>query len=321
MVVVSAAAMLDNGVFGDNEEKLLLNILDWLATCWRLHVDIADGYPATLTLAQRVDAAAGMDSHDVSAGSAPADKAVAWLETAAGTPLHGDYRPSAASAAWTLQVDARMAATACVLSWNASMLPPERLYAYEVDADGRGIPGGDEFFMDEKTMLVVDAGTRRRFHLVSGLNTFDLRLKPGWNLISVPLLPVDNNPAAVLRNPRPGPVWSWQQGRFAAAEMMEPLQGYWVYCGDSEPDGMKIVGLSLRDTWREFPAGWNLVGTGGLPSGGNLKTPLRTIPEDAGGGQAWNCRVGSYQPVAELESGIGYWIYLHTRAKVNLGTE
>ncbi len=290
-----------------------------LGPSWQFDLDIANGHPSTLTLVQRADAAAGLDDGDLPVSAAPAGETQVWLETAAGTRLAQDCRPPAVSTAWMLQVDARDAANDCVISWDPLMLPPAALYVYEVDAEGEGIPAGSGFPMDEESSLTVAAGTRRYFRLISGVDTFDLNLNSGWNLISVPLTPVDDDPAVVLRNRQRGPVWNWQRGHFAATVAMRPQHGYWVYYPGAAPVSIQLAGFPRLEPRVEFARGWNLIGPGGPPVAGRGPTPLVTVPDHAAIGQIWQWSAGALKPVLQPKAGSGYGVYLSQPAEIFLG--
>ena len=65
-----------------------------------------------------------------------------------------------------------------------------------------------------------------------------LRLRAGWNLISICRKPTDNSPNAIFgRGTLLGPMWQWAGDHYERAVSLEPLLGYWVHAAaDVEVD-------------------------------------------------------------------------------------
>ena len=65
-----------------------------------------------------------------------------------------------------------------------------------------------------------------------------LRLRAGWNLVSICRKPTDSSPHAIFgRGNTLGPVWLWAGDHYEQAVSLEPQLGYWVHAvADAEVD-------------------------------------------------------------------------------------
>ncbi len=148
------------------------------------------------------------------------------------------------------------------------------------------------------------------FEVVFGLTRFSLTLTPGWNLISLPIDPLDPRVEQVLGTGQGrnegilGPVWRWnnREKKYEAAVELHALRGYWVYAKSAET--FSIPGM-LAVPSRDIRDGWNLVGP-----------PARVLrPAHAflqGYFWHWDAGHGRFMAVPEngnLAPGRGYWLY------------
>jgi hypothetical protein len=145
-----------------------------------------------------------------------------------------------------------------------------------------------------------------------------LSLSPGWNLFALPVEPLEARPEAVLSSayravaPDPAPgtpvylgtVWEWtvdaNGGRFAKAQALLPLRGYWVYV--STAADLVIPGRLPSDCVVPVSRGWNLLGAVG-------DLPLRTRP-GATTPVAWGWNpAGGYGANLALRRSLAAWVY------------
>ncbi len=145
-----------------------------------------------------------------------------------------------------------------------------------------------------------------------------LSLSPGWNLFALPVEPLETRPEAVLssacRAVAPdaapgtpvylGAVWGWvitpHGGRFAKAQTLLPLHGYWVYV----PAAVDLVIPGRLPADRVLPVsqGWNLLGAVG-------DLPLRSRPGATSPvAWSWNPAAGYGAEVA-LRRSLAAWVY------------
>ena len=104
-----------------------------------------------------------------------------------------------------------------------------------------------------------------------------LRLCRGWNLISIPVVLSNPDPAAVFassREERPyeGTVWAWDArfGAFRPASEIEPCRGYWLWCPDETPPPV-VISAAERAPAPALPSGtWSLAGRPVDPAGAPL---------------------------------------------------
>jgi len=92
------------------------------------------------------------------------------------------------------------------------------------DSDGDGINDRDEFFN----------GTDP--------TGYDVNLRRGWNLISLAKPPKDNSVQAIFASVDLWkPIWTWENGRYVKADIIKPLQGYWIcFWGDKESVSISV---------------------------------------------------------------------------------
>ncbi|OGV65722.1 MAG: hypothetical protein A3K19_25865 [Lentisphaerae bacterium RIFOXYB12_FULL_65_16] len=145
--------------------------------------------------------------------------------------------------------------------------------------------------------------------------TFNLTLQPGWNLVSVPIVPADNTIVGVFKGANMGPVWGWDAPThvFQKAEIIEPGQGYWVYAPASGRDGdgresVPVSGTAVRGADRDLVAGWNLLGPIGYEPYVDLPLPPRVKPSDAPRGPAWGWNGTGYVALTSLSPGRACWV-------------
>jgi len=141
--------------------------------------------------------------------------------------------------------------------------------------------GVEDIFVD---VQVLDGGA-----------TQVLNLEPGWNLISICVDAGTATLASLFSPPCVGAIWRWDallQGYVnARTEPVEPLVGYWVYCGTRATVQVVLQGEALPPVRRDLSPGWDLIGP--LDD-----SPKRQTPGLLGGvwvwtgGDLWGCKDG-----------------------------
>ncbi|OPZ25589.1 MAG: hypothetical protein BWZ02_02394 [Lentisphaerae bacterium ADurb.BinA184] len=226
---------------------------------------------------------------------------------------------------WLLEVAA--ADNPVGLSWEGQALPPGDLRIWETDAQGQRLPGGAALAMAATRTLEVPAGQTRYF-AIGFAETFTLTLYRGWNLVSLPVDPIDPDVAdvfndhlgrdaeATLRDGDRGVIYSgsvyaWNTPGatgYVQVTTVRALQGYWVYAAVQVD--LDVVGIPPGATQLALAAGWNLLGVpqdmdlpAGLP---NLVLPV------------WQWNGSVYEVAGELTRGFGYWFYAREAALIPL---
>ena len=70
---------------------------------------------------------------------------------------------------------------------------------------------------------------------------FEIRLNPGWNLVSIDRVPDDDSVTEIFKNIKVSlPIWKWRQNRFVTAEKMNALSGYWIYLSGEEKETVQL---------------------------------------------------------------------------------
>ena len=138
--------------------------------------------------------------------------------------------------------------------------------------------------------------------------TFEMDLKAGWNMISVPLAP-DNCSVYAIFGSIPTletmPVVTWDSPSFVEVEEIEPKMGYWVFTPTDAT--INVAGKPITDTTLILEAGWNMVGTIGLD---NLM--ISTIPNQAPQSPAVTWITPSFVETGVIEPGKSAWVFVTT---------
>jgi hypothetical protein len=134
---------------------------------------------------------------------------------------------------------------------------------------------------------------------------FQLSLKAGWNMVSIPVTPADNSTSVVF----PGVVgvftWNATDGSYYEPEVIDPEQGYWVAV--TEDTTITVNGTPV-DTWTtDIKAGWNMIGSANMTvsiADPNDNPDSSVIPP----AYWWDPEGKSYVVTTDVEPGKGYWI-------------
>ena len=146
-----------------------------------------------------------------------------------------------------------------------------------------------------------------------------LALVTGWNLVSLPLEPIDPRIEAILggEGGRDGDIlgaqrWNASLGSYEPVAELHACVGYWIYA--REPAQIPIAGRAVGlDQW-SLAAGWNLLGTN---NAAHLVPDKAIVP----GIYRWNPATLRYEiPRGTLAVGVGYWIRAETAGDVPLRT-
>jgi hypothetical protein len=134
---------------------------------------------------------------------------------------------------------------------------------------------------------------------------FQLSLKAGWNMVSVPVTPADNSTGTVF--PEVAGIFTWNATSRSYYEptVIEPEKGYWVAV--TENATITISG-ALIETWTtDIKAGWNMIGS--VATNSSIADPN----DDPDGSVIppaywWDPESKSYVVTTDIEPGKGYWV-------------
>lgn len=155
---------------------------------------------------------------------------------------------------------------------------------------------------------------------IYAVHSIGLRLCRGWNLVSIPLHPLDPAWTEVFPDAVPGPLWRWTEAGYEPVLTATPGCGYWVWSAAKAE--WTILGIAVENPHRDLPAGWSLVGPVGLPPYPALGLPLETTPANAvvGPPWEWDARLGRCRPCSDgLPMGTAVWLDLAVPARLRLG--
>ncbi|MFT5127888.1 MAG: hypothetical protein ACI8W8_001496 [Rhodothermales bacterium] len=242
---------------------------------WQLAIDVANGPVETLAIGMVPGASDAVD---------PGLDRMMPPPLASGpsiTGLQHDIRDDAESATWEIPIDNTDGLFDMIFSWDAASVPHRLLLQ------------GNSF--------VVAAGTQTTWTIRFGVASFDITFFPGWNLISLPIDPVDPAPSQL------GEVFAWDDG-YVPATTLEPGVGYFIH--SPRADTITIFGNSPDSLVTPVGPGWNVVGPRAIDpftprSWLDAFTPNAIIIEPI-----WWLDDGIYKVADPLLSiGFGYWIY------------
>lgn len=144
------------------------------------------------------------------------------------------------------------------------------------------------------------------------LDLFTLTLRRGWNLISLPVIPIDFSFSRVFPTAI-GSLYKYdaENRRYISTETPAPGDGFFLL---SRTDTTyTIAGISINSIRKPLFSGWNLFGSINAPSPLPVEN-LRTEPADAivPGTFFRLTPAGTYEHATNLAPGHGYWILSRT---------
>jgi hypothetical protein len=191
-------------------------------------------------------------------------------------------------------------------------------------------------YLDDDT--AVDSGSAYVFYLICNpdLPLVSINLLPGWNLISLPLIPDNSDIDAVISDgtlssgdhanvvivyyfDTTAEEWLWWNGSQASTlSIMEDGRGYWVYADVA--DNLNVDGIQAGHPGQDYSvfAGGNMVG---FTSTTNMAPEAYLISEEgnytllyrwADGLWLWWIKDNPSSTLTNMQSGYGYWLYMDT---------
>ncbi len=197
--------------------------------------------------------------------------------------------------------------TAGTLWWDTSLLPDYGMFVIN--------PGNID--MRSTNHFVYDAGMAIYINFSPEIIT----LHSGWNLVSVPVDPVDPTPSAVFNVPASQIFWynPWSMN-YEFPTVIYPGYAYFVLyipgAGDPDPYSFSVPGAPIYNYNVIIPGGWNTFGSvydfGGVPvtdaAHFTLTTPTSTL--FGSGVYAFDAATASYVFSPSIVAGKGYWGYV-----------
>ena len=147
------------------------------------------------------------------------------------------------------------------------------------------------------------------------------QLQPGWNMISIPGIPVNTDSLSLIGNSQTivPIVYSWNPERFTYTPINELQvgQAYWILTLSPEGEDVTLLIEPLASLSLELKPGWNMIG--GLQQSvtivyGSENPSGSIVPQTL---YSWNASMFTYQPQTILESnkrGTGCSPFSHARS-------
>ena len=131
---------------------------------------------------------------------------------------------------------------------------------------------------------------------------YQLPLNAGWNLVSIPVAPLDAATYAVFPPAVCAAVWEYDNvSSYTVPAAVQSKKGYWVKA--NQPTTLTIIGVRTTDTSVSLVAGWNLVGVVG-PSAAEA---WQSVPASSVCQRIWEY-APLYRIPARCDEGRGFWI-------------
>ena len=261
------------------------------------------------------------------------------------TRLTRDIRPFGRSSVWYIRVDMgdpKSSINGFTLSWADATLPTTSVGGLKLTrmiqlTDKTWEPISDttvdmtevtSVSLDESDLDTLQQDEYGQYYAVYRVTmggadeAQTITLKPGWNMISFAVTPLNNavddvftvNSTKLIR----GNAWRYEGGQYVAAATINAGVGYWIYANISKATTLTIYGNRPADGI-ELKAGWNLVGP--LYDVYNVRSTYKDIYNASGTGaigyiyKAVSSPSGSieYRDIEEegsvMNVGNAYWIF------------
>ena len=185
-----------------------------------------------------------------------------------------------------------------IIRWDPNQFSAKGFYRLHSGLDQNGTIVIDNMRI-ESEYTVTGGDSMQYFTLVwstRNQKTFHMVTQKGWNLISLPVIP-DNNDIHHLF-PGAEQAYEYQNDNYVNVDQLFPGKGYWIYVTKNAYD---ITGAPFTTFTHETKQGWQLMG--GLSIKVSDPFPEACVRE------IYSYKNGAFNPVSELLSGIGYWVH------------
>ncbi|MBN2450688.1 MAG: hypothetical protein JXR77_09880 [Lentisphaeria bacterium] len=179
------------------------------------------------------------------------------------------------------------------------------------DPEGMALSEG---LLDGNAMAAEDPGDR--FARVA------LHLDDGWNLVAIPVVPVDPSPMAVFGAVTTATVWHVDRAASRPAAFIEAGNAYWVRVDSPAGTAARAAALTVEgfpplQPERALTRGW--VPAGVASAEAPLPLPLPAVDSGRVACRiAWEWNGHAYCPVQALTPGRGAWLFVERAATVRL---
>jgi hypothetical protein len=204
------------------------------------------------------------------------------------TKLNRDFRPYGRSSTWYIKVEMGLregnsSVDSFTLSWDNVVAPTDSVGGLQMTrmielTDKTWEPMSETTInMTQQRSITLTADELSacqqdeygqyfvvyRITLGAADEAQSITLKPGWNMISFAVTPLNNNVADVFADGNirlvRGDVWRYEDGQYLASASVLAGNGYWVYASVKSTTVVTVFGNRPQDVW-QMREGWNLTG-------------------------------------------------------------
>ena len=220
--------------------------------------------------------------------------------------LHVDIKEAKPRIKWLLNVLVSKPNTTVTISWNPRELPLYRAVFLKT-------PDNKTIEMHLLNKYTFNAGLNSKFE-INTINIVRLliRLKRGWNLLSIPIIPL-NNIVETIRNKTCIYIFYWNASlrKYLMTNEIKIGLGYWIF--SVKDVNITIEGIPVYELNITLRRGWNLIGTPYI----NKFKPI--LPENINPIIfTWNNDIKRYIKADEMIMGSAYWIFVNKDVKATL---
>ncbi|MFW6056818.1 MAG: RCC1-like domain-containing protein [Chloroflexota bacterium] len=150
--------------------------------------------------------------------------------------------------------------------------------------------------------------------------SMDLDLKPGWNMVSVPVTADDMSTSAVFPGVEAVYTWDPTGKSYTVPSTIEPHKGYWVaVTAEQTVPVTGVTGEPVTEWTSGVSRGWNMVG-----SVHGITVDFSNPADEPDGScegfvYTWNPGSKSYEYCTSIEPGKGYWAAATADGDLTLG--
>jgi hypothetical protein len=280
---------------------------------WQFPVTVSNGHVDELRLGIHRDASSDFDiALDEATPTDLGGKARVSIQ-AQPDPLRVDFREISDAARWIVDVENAFHAVPVTLAWDSALLPDSGLFLFEIDENGDPVPDSPIIDMRNASEFEVPASTNSSLAITYREVTFDITLRSGWNLISMPIIPL-HDVSRSFGHLDIHRAFGWDGNNFSAFTTLEVGVGYFLFHRGRNTVTVSVRGATSLETIHQLADNWNLAGPisdppfSARPIADTLAPTDRLLTEQI---WAWLSRSRIYQEhVGDLDPGTGYWMYV-----------
>jgi len=272
-------------------------------------------YTASLVFGLDEDATDGFDasSGDSLSSPAPPTGVYAYFWYPNNPSGFVDYRKLSTSllpveypVEWTFQVNTIGVSGESTVSWSmGDIMKMPNNYMVTLDTPS----GTVDMRSTDQYSWTSDADSMYTFKIsITTELEVTLMLKPGWNMVSLPLVPEDSSAEAIMEGVEFYQLVAWSGVGYVAGSIFEPGAGYWLLV--LEDVNITVSGTPLESLNLVLPAGWSMMG--------GLDTEVAASEVFPGFYQLVTWTGTGYIPAIVFESGKGYWALVLEETQIHL---